>query len=98
MHTIILLVFIAATGFAVVYVHRMLPRLVPRQGPVWLARGVLTLVGILFGAAMVWRFAQLEVTGGAVPAVLVFASAFGVTHVPAAFILFLKQLARRQAS
>lgn len=103
MNTFTLLVFTVATGIAVVYVHRTLPRLVARPKPLWLARSVLTGVGGLFAAVMLWRLAEVqtaraqEVLTG-LPAALVFASAFGLTHVPAAVILFLKQLARRQSS
>lgn len=102
MNTFTLLVLTVATGSAVVYVHRTLPLLVARTKPLWVARSVLAVVGTLFGAVMLWRLAEVQtaragdlVTG--LPALLVFASAFGLTHVPAAVILFLKQLARRQS-
>ena len=56
-----------------------------KQADVVLTRGVLAGIGAALGLA------ALSFVGGA-PPVLVFAVVFGMVHVPAAVILFVKQL------
>lgn len=58
-----------------------------------LARGVLVLVGVAFGLVSATYF-----TGPGLPAPLVFLSAFGLAHVPAALILVLKRQRHEQPS
>ena len=91
MQTVLLLIFTLGTLVAVIYAHRVLAVRAATVRQALLVRAVLISVGALFGAMMAWRYAQL----GDLSPWLVFFSAFGVTHVPAAFILWLKGLERR---
>ena len=95
METVFIFLFTLLLMVAVAYAHGSLALLVPRRRDVLLARGVLIFTGLAFGAVMAWRGTHWPVEEGVSP-VLVFASAFGITHVPAALILWLKRLARRQ--
>ncbi|MCH8543584.1 MAG: hypothetical protein LAT61_08440 [Alcanivorax sp.] len=88
MQTLLLSIFTLVTLGAVIFAHRALPARVATAQQVLLVRAVLVSVGVLFGAIMTWRYGQL----GDLSPWLVFFSAFGVTHVPAAVILWLKGL------
>ena len=75
---------------AVIYTHHRLPKMVASQKQLWATRALLVGIGTAFGAVTLWRYA------GQAPAPLLFLSAFAVTHVPAAAILLLKGVERRQ--
>lgn len=76
---------------AAAYAHLRLSRDVPRLRDRWTSRALLLGVAIAFGATM----AGYYFGGNAVQRGLVFLGAFGITHVPAAAILFLKHRAAR---
>lgn len=80
-----LLLTIAALA-AVVYTHYRLPFHSGTQKQLWMARGLLVVIGTAFGLVNVQIYAVAPALQ-----VLVFLSAFGVVHVPAAFILFIKR-------
>lgn len=55
---------------------------------------VLILIGIAFGYVMAFQYTQ----SAGFQKLLIFLSSFGVVHVPAAFILFIKNVRRRQTT
>jgi hypothetical protein len=67
------------------YAQYRIPRFTA-PGRVMLTRAILISTGIAFGIA------AIIYSGDSLPAPLVFLSAFGLVHVPAAFILLLKRL------
>lgn len=79
---------------AAVYAHARLPSLTPTRTQLWLTRLMLIGIGLGFGWAM--SDVYFDVEGGA--KVMLFLSAFGVAHLPAAIILGLKTIRRRQLS
>lgn len=93
-----LLLFTFFTLLCTAYAHLQLPQhsTTPRQ--VWLSRLLLVLIGLGFGWAMLRFYGRPQVVGGQMenlPRSLIFLSAFGLAHVPAAAILFLKSLRNR---
>jgi hypothetical protein len=76
-------VLVAAAAYAQIGVARF----TAGSGKAALARSVLFVVGVAFGYVATTRFADL----GRIDQLLVFASAFGLVHAPAAIILFLKK-------
>jgi len=78
--------FTLFTLLCAVYAHYRLPRHINSDQQVWISRLALILIGIGFGWAMVRFYGQTE----SYPHSLIFLSAFGVVHIPAAGILFLK--------
>lgn len=86
MATAALIVLTAATLAAAAYAQWRIPRFEATRSGAILARGLLALIGVAFGLASVAYYA-----GPGYPAALVFLSAFGLVHVPAAFILLLKR-------
>lgn len=54
---------------------------------VWLARLVLMIAGLAFGYVVVFYYVSIQ----GVAALLTFLCAFGLAHVPAAFVLWIKQ-------
>lgn len=77
---------------ATAYAQYRLPYHTPTNRQLWVTRLLLVSVGLGFGWAM--SDVYLDVEGGA--AVTVFLSAFGVAHLPAAIILFLKKQRDKQ--
>ncbi len=71
---------------AAAYAQYRLPFHSATRRQLWFSRSLLALLGVLFGWVMSYRSA----TNG-LEAILVFLSAFGVVHVPAAAILFIKR-------
>lgn len=55
---------------------------------------VLILIGIAFGYVTAFQYTE----SAGLQQALIFLSSFGVVHIPAAFILFLKNIRRRQAT
>lgn len=86
----VLLVAIPLT--AAVYAQYRLAFHTPNFTQLWLTRLLLLSVGLGLGWAM--AFVYLPVEGA--QTWLVFLSAFGVAHIPAAIILFLKKHRQRQ--
>lgn len=95
--TIVLLLVTLVGLVAVIYAHLRLPYHSASAAQRRMTRVVLIGVGLLFGAVMSYMFSRGGTVAGqaALPGWLVFASAFGLTHIPAAGILFLKRQQRR---
>ncbi|SFU23983.1 hypothetical protein [Paraburkholderia aspalathi] len=83
---IVLFVVVAAC-----YAHYAIPKFTRGAMQRVVAHAVLLLVGVACGAASMWT-TGLGGPGPAAPRWLVFVIAFGTVHVPAAAILFIKQL------
>ena len=95
MQTLLILTALAGVA-AVFYSHLRLRYHSARQR--WATRLILIGVGTAFGAVMGYLFSDagpLATEGMGLPWLLVFVSAFGVTHIPAACILFLKSQQQR---
>jgi hypothetical protein len=75
----------ALTLAAAVYAHYRIPFHTPSATSRWAARLLVT--GVAFGYAMTIYYGG----AGRWVSLLLFLSGFGLVHVPAAFILFLKQ-------
>lgn len=87
MDNIGLILLALVTLFAALYTHLRLPYHTAKRRNIWISRLLLLVLGVLFG----WvTMSQYPVSGST--AMLVFLSAFGIVHVPAAFILFIKRL------
>jgi membrane glycosyltransferase len=74
------------TLVAAVYAQYRLPFHTTTRGHLWISRTVLLVLGLLFG----WVMSQRYAVEGFLQ-LLVFLSAFGIVHVPAAAILFIKR-------
>jgi hypothetical protein len=79
---VLTIALLAAAGYA----QWAIPRFDATRSGAILTRGILILIGVAFGLASARYYA-----GPGYPAPLVFLSAFGLVHVPAAFILLLKR-------
>jgi len=79
---VLTLALLAAAGYA----QWRIPRFEATRSGVMLTRGLLVLVGVGFGFVSTRYYASATY-----PAPLVFLSAFGLVHVPAAFVLLLKR-------
>ncbi len=90
---ILLPLLTAALIGAAVYAHLRLPFHTTGSRQLWIARAVLVLLGIGFGWAVTTTYVPVE----GVQQVWAFLSSFGVVHVPAAFILFIKRQRKMQA-
>lgn len=87
-----LILMAAITLAAALYAHLELGRLTPTPAQASIARAVLVAVGLGFGWIAMQRTApDASPTMG----FLVFAAAFGLVHTPAAIVLMLKRLQRR---
>lgn len=82
-----MILILAITISATVYAHYRLPFHTPNRTQLWATRLLLIAIGMAFGWAM--SDVYTDVQEGA--AVLVFLSAFGVVHIPAAIILWIKR-------
>lgn len=82
-----LLIAAAITLSAALYAQLRLPGLTPSGTQAWIARAVLALTAIGFGAMAVSKTVE-----GASPAmqIVIFLTAFGLVHTPAAIVLLLK--------
>lgn len=96
MQTLTLILLTVLTLSAAVFVHLRLADVAGRSTGLWFTRGVLVLAGIGFGWAMLRYAAIAPGQPGTLDRLLVFASAFGMVHVPSSFILLLKLRRRRQ--
>jgi len=86
MTTAALAILTAALLAIAAYAQWRIPRFEATRSGALLARGLLVLIGVAFGFVAADYYA-----GPGYPAALVFLSAFGLVHVPAAFILLLKR-------
>ena len=85
--------FISASALtAAACAQYRLPFLTTNRNQAWWARGVLMMTGIAFGLLAV---RQIGVTESRLMQLLIFLTACGLVHVPAAIILFLKQQQRK---
>jgi len=83
-----LLVLTTLTLLAAAWAHYRLNEHSPNTR--WMTRAILLTIGAAFGWVMAFSFTQ----GSNLETVLIFLSAFGLVHVPAAFILQIKHLKR----
>lgn len=96
MQTLALTLLTLLTLTAAAFVHLRLAEVAGRSAGLWFTRGVLVLAGIGFGWAMLRYAAVAPRPPGTPDRLLIFASAFGMVHVPGSFILLLKLWRRRQ--
>ena len=87
-----MIILVILTLAAAVYAHYRLGRQVAAPGQRWLARLLLIAVGAGFG----WAMSAVYLSPIAASPFLAFLAGFGIVHVPAAFILWLKKAGRRQ--
>lgn len=80
MQAIFALLLLTAAG----YVHRQIPAYTKGRSRIIVARTILVAVGIAFGLTAAVYVA------GYMPKLLTFLIGFGVVHVPAAIVLFIK--------
>ncbi len=80
------------TVAAAAYTQYRLPFLTVNRNQAWWARGVLMMTGISFGLVAV---RQIGSTESHLMQLFIFLAAWGLVHVPAAIILFLKKQERK---
>ncbi|QKT02371.1 hypothetical protein HUS23_00170 [Ectothiorhodospiraceae bacterium 2226] len=85
MDLLVPLLIAVACMAAAIYAHLRIPHHAPGQG--WGARLILVVTGVAFGYVMAAHYLPAE----GLRFWLVFLSGFGVVHVPAAAILFIKR-------
>lgn len=81
------LLMIIVLGLATFYAHKRLHAQISKVGQRLFAHGLLLTVGLAFAWAMASVYTRSEEGGE----VLVFLYGFGIVHVPAALILWLKK-------
>lgn len=87
------LVLMAAFSIAAaIYTHYRLPYLTASRTQAGWARAILMLTGLGFGFVAVQQIGRDE---SGLMQLLIFVAAWGLVHVPAAIILFLKQQQRK---
>lgn len=91
MRTFGTVIFMCAALFAAGYAHYRIPAHTSPGKVRWFTHLLLICVGLAFGWAVTTVYYPTE---GPMK-ILVFLYSFGVVHVPAAFILFIKQRRRR---
>ncbi len=79
---------------AAAYAQSRLPFLTVNRNQAWWARAVLMMTGIAFGLVAV---RQIGSTESRLLQLFIFLAAWGLVHVPAAIILFLKKQQRKSA-
>lgn len=87
MRLVFTLILMVAALAVIGYAHWQLARQVPASPRRWLGHGLVGLVAVAFGWAVVGVYMSAE-EGGGLAAFLV---AIGVAHLPPAIVLFLKQ-------
>lgn len=92
MRSLLVLALVILCLSAAFYAHSRLVVQTPNHKQLWLTRILLITVGLGFGWAV--SSVYLDTSGLATPAA--FLGAFGAAHIPAAIILFLKQLRTKQ--
>lgn len=98
MEILLLALLVALLLPAAAWVHGSLPLLAPHPAQLWTARLILVAVGIAFGWTMVQVGRQFGSADDLLIDALVFATAFGVVHLPAFFIALIKRERRRQGA
>jgi hypothetical protein len=98
MQTLSLIPLAVIPLFAAVYAHLRLPALCHTAGSLLLGRVLLIGTGIGFGLAMVGSARVLAGETGWLDDILVFLGGFGVVHVPAALIMVIKLMRRREGA
>lgn len=88
MQLISILILTLFTSAAVVYAHKRLPTQTKTPVSRWIGHGTLIGIGLAFGATVAGIY--YGSTEG-LALFLIFLSAFGMVHVPAAFILMIKR-------
>ena len=96
MQTLALTLLTLLTLTAAAFAHLQLADVAGRRAGLWFTRAVLVLAGIGFGWAMLRYAAVAPRPSGTLDRLLIFASAFGMVHVPSSFNLLLKLWRRRQ--
>lgn len=91
MDLISLLLMAGLSVAAAIYTHSRLPFLTTPTQAGW-ARAILMLTGLAFGFVAVQQIGHNE---SGLMQLLIFVAAWGLVHVPAAIILFLKQQQRK---
>lgn len=77
---------------AAIYAQYRLPFLTATPNQAWVARVILLVTGVAFGLIAV---KQIGATESSLIQLLIFVVAWGLVHVPAAIIVFLKQQQRK---
>ena len=93
MELISLLLMTVFSLAAAIYAQYCLPFLTETRNQAWLARAILMVTGVAFGLVAV---KQIGSTESSLMQLLIFVAAWGLVHVPAAIILFLKQQQRKK--
>lgn len=91
MQIILMFLLTIATLAAALYAHHRTPYHTPTPQSRWFVHIFLGLLGLAFG----WVTSQLYPVSGLMK-VLIFLCSFGIVHVPAAAILFIKRQQKRQ--
>jgi len=78
---------------AAIYAQYRLPLLTATRNQAWVARAILIMTGVAFGLVAVKQIGSNE---SSLMLPLIFLAAWGLVHVPAAIILFLKQQQRKK--
>lgn len=78
---------------AAIYAQYRLPFLTATRSQAWWARAILMVTGVTFGLVAVKQIGNAE---SSLMQLLIFLAAWGLVHIPAAIILFLKQQQRKR--
>ena len=78
---------------AAIYTQYRLPFLTATRSQAWWARAILMITGVAFGLVAVKQISGVE---SSLMQLLIFVAAWGLVHVPAAIMLFLKQQQRKK--
>lgn len=92
MEWISLLLMAVLSLAAAIYAQYRLPFLTPTRNQAWWVRAILMVTGIAFGLVAVKQIGSAE---SSLMQLLIFLAAWGLVHIPAAIILFLKQQQRK---
>lgn len=79
---------------AAIYTQYRLPFLTASRNQAWWARAILMMTGVAFGFVAVKQIGSNE---SSLMQLLIFVAAWGLVHIPAAIILFLKQQQRKNS-
>lgn len=92
MKNALILILVAVPLWAAFYAQSRLALQTPNATQLWLTRTLLILVGLAFG----WAVSSVYFETSGLEALASFLAAFGAAHIPAAIILFLKQVRSKQ--
>ncbi len=88
MQLTLMMILTCFTSAAAAYAHKRLPSQTRTRKARYIGHGVLIGIGLAFGATVAGIYADSTTGPGLF---LIFVSAVGMVHVPAAFILLIKQ-------